>query len=145
MHYLVLFEAKERLFMAKLPVISLILISSVLLAACSAAGGAERRVNAPSDGQVIEVGVGDELVLELAGNPTTGYNWYVTDGDGSILQVQGEPEFTADSSAIGSGGVLALSFKALAVGETTLSLAYQRAWEVGIPPLETLTLQVVVK
>lgn len=131
--------------MVRIPVISLILVSSVLLAACSAVGGAERRVSAPIDGQVIEVGVGDELVIELAGNPTTGYNWYVTDLDTSVLQAQGEPEFTADSSAIGSGGVLALSFKAQAAGETTLSLAYQRAWEVGIPPLETLTLQVVVK
>ena len=131
--------------MARLPVISMILFSTVLLAACSAAGGAERRVNAPADGKVIEVGVGDVLVVELAGNPTTGYNWYVTDVDASILQMQGEPEFAADSSAIGSGGVLALSFKAQAAGETTLSLAYQRAWEVGIPPLATLTLQVVVK
>ena len=131
--------------MARNLVIPLILVSSLLLAGCTAAGGAERRVIVPSDGQVIELNAGDVLVLELAGNPTTGYNWYMTDVNGSVLQAQGEPTFTPDSSAIGSGGKLALSFKALAAGETTLSLAYQRAWEVGIPPLETLTLQAVVK
>lgn len=131
--------------MARNMFIPLIFAASLLLAACSAAGGAERRVTAPSDGQVIELGVGDILVLELAGNPTTGYNWYVTGVDEAVLQVQGEPAFTADSSAMGAGGMLALSFKALAAGETTLSLAYQRAWEVNVPPLETLNLQVVVK
>jgi len=130
--------------MARNPIIPLIL-AAILLTACTTAGGAERRVTMPSDRQVIELGVGEELVIELTGNPTTGYNWYVTGVDETVLQVQGEPAFTADSSALGSGGMLALSFKALAAGETMLSMAYQRAWEVGIAPLETLTLQVVVK
>ncbi len=130
--------------MARNPVIPLIL-AAILLAGCTRASGKEVRISGPTDGQVIELKAEDVLVLELAGNPTTGYNWYVTDVDGSVLQAQGEPAFTADSSALGSGGMLALSFKALAAGETTLSLAYQRAWEVGIAPLETLTLQVVVK
>ena len=131
--------------MARLPVISLILFSTVLLAACSAAGGAERRVNAPSDGQVIEVGVGDELVLELAGNPTTGYNWEVGEIDGSIIEQVGEADFKADSALIGSGGVVTLTFTGVAPGEAHLKLVYHKSWEADVAPLEEFNITIHVK
>jgi len=130
--------------MTKYGLIVMLVTSFTLLAGCTV-GGREVRLASPTDGHVIELTVGDVLVLELAGNPTTGYNWYVVDADGSVLQQRGDPEFAPDSSAIGSGGKLLLTFKALAAGESPLVLAYQRTWEVGVSPLETLNLRVVVK
>jgi inhibitor of cysteine peptidase len=89
--------------------------------------------------------MGDTLVIKLEGNPTTGYNWLVTSVDKAILEQQGEPVFKADSTLVGSGGMLTLTFKAIAAGTTNLQLGYMRSWETGVAPLQTYEVTIVVK
>lgn len=96
-------------------------------------------------GSIVEMSSGDILVLLLEGNPTTGYTWELDALDPAILQQQGEPDFTPDSDAIGSGGKFTFRFQAISAGQSPLKLIYHRPWEQGIPPLNTFEVTVIVK
>jgi inhibitor of cysteine peptidase len=85
------------------------------------------------------------LVISLEGNPTTGYMWDVAELDDQVLRQIGETEFKPESDAIGAGGVQTLRFETVNSGQTTLKLVYHRPWEEGVEPLETFTIQVVVR
>ncbi len=75
----------------------------------------------------ITVRVGEELVIGLESNPTTGYEWEAH-FDSSMLQVV-DRQFSAHGAGIGSGGIERFRLKPLTAGETTLELMYKRAWE----------------
>jgi predicted secreted protein len=75
----------------------------------------------------ITVRVGDEFVIGLDSNPTTGYEWEAH-FDSSMLQLV-DRELSAHGAGIGSGGIERFRLKALNAGETTLELTYKRAWE----------------
>jgi inhibitor of cysteine peptidase len=115
------------------------------------AGVASEDVNlsAKDRGGQVEVDVGQVLVLTLESNPTTGYSWQVVEAGDSVLRQTGEPEFKAaselDPPLLGAGGVEVFRFEAVGAGETRLELVYQRPWEEGVEPLETFSVQVVVR
>ena len=75
----------------------------------------------------ITVRVGEEFVIALEGNPTTGYQWEAH-YDTSMLQLV-DRAFSAYGPGIGSGGIERFRFKALIAGDTQLELIYKRAWE----------------
>lgn len=98
------------------------------------------------NGKEIPLNVGEQLVITLPGNPSTGYSWEVTTIDTIILNQVGEPQFASDNTnLVGAGGVLTLTFEAKKAGSTTLELVYHRPWETGVEPLQTFTIQVTVK
>ena len=88
---------------------------------------------------------GQVLVLKLATNPTTGYDWEIVGLDSAILQQKGDVAYKSDSALIGSGGVDIWTFEAVKSGQTHLSLTYHRSWEKDIAPMETFDLDIVVK
>jgi len=102
-------------------------------------------VGEAENGKTVEINAGDTLKISLSGNPTTGYNWYVSSVDAQVLAQVGDPSFDASSSAIGAGGIITLTFQAPIAGQTSLQLQYKRAWETGVSPLQTYSLIVVVK
>jgi len=67
----------------------------------------------------IRASVGEEFVIALESNPTTGYEWE-THFESSILQLVGR-EFSAYGSGVGSGGIERFRFKAVTAGDTSLS------------------------
>jgi inhibitor of cysteine peptidase len=99
-------------------------------------------------GEEVKVAVGDTLAIVLESNPTTGFMWVLADNsDEGVLQEAGH-RFEADSTdppPIGAGGVEVWTFKALAGGESTISMEYRRPWEQGVEPAETFTFTVVVE
>ena len=95
------------------------------------------------NGQTVELAVGTPLSVELAGNPTTGYEWTVAQIDSACLRLAGST-YTADSSAIGSGGTYVFRFEPLRAGRTVLGLVYRRAWEITAAD-QTFTLTVDVR
>jgi inhibitor of cysteine peptidase len=95
-------------------------------------------------GSVIELKTGDQLQLSLEGNPTTGYSWEVAELDPNILKLNGEPQFQADSSALGSGGKMVLRFETVNPGRTPLKLIYHRPFEQNTAPLRTYEVIVVL-
>lgn len=81
-------------------------------------------------GQEIEIGVGDEFIVALESNPTTGYQWEV-DFDESFLELvldEFEPG-EAEEGMVGVGGKQKFTFEGLKAGETELTLTYKRSWE----------------
>ncbi len=94
---------------------------------------------------VVQLGENDMLVIRLKVNPSTGYRWVVQDMDAKILarpKGQALEMEAAKSSLLGAPTVQILRFYGVATGKTTLNMAYMRAWETGVEPLQTYSIQV---
>ncbi|MGD0575514.1 MAG: protease inhibitor I42 family protein [Anaerolineales bacterium] len=115
-----------------------------VLAACGQPNEGPVKVTENNAGSTVELHQGQTLKVELQGNPTTGYTWEVLPGAESILEQQGEAQLVPESQAVGAGGLVTLTFKAVRAGQATLSLVYHRTFELGVPPLRTFELTVVV-
>jgi inhibitor of cysteine peptidase len=89
------------------------------------------------------------LVLTLESNPTTGFRWEVVEKKDAVLQLVGEAEFKVaselDPPPPGTGDVEIFRFQAVEAGEAGLDLVYHRPCEEGVEPLETFSIQVVVR
>lgn len=126
----------------------ILLIASLLtvfVLGLSACGSSKVKVGEDANGQTIELSAGQKLEIKLAGNPTTGFNWEVSEIDDSIIKQSGEAEYKSDSDLIGSGGMFTYSFEAIQPGTTTLKLIYHRSWEKDIPPEQEFAITVNVK
>jgi inhibitor of cysteine peptidase len=110
----------------------------VLLGACSTA----RTLNLDDDGMRIELETGDEVELVLPGNPSTGYEWVVTEAPPNLQQVD-ETEFVPESDLIGAGGEFHFRFKATEPGTAQLSLTYERPFE-EVEPSDAFEIEVTV-
>ena len=122
-----------------------------LLAALTLATGCspqqqEVKAGIDDNGREMQLKKGQTLVVTLEGNPTTGYSWEVAEPlDEQVLRQAGEAEFKQESDALGAGGVQVLRFEAMNAGKTTLKLVYHRPWEKDVEPLETYSIQIVVR
>jgi inhibitor of cysteine peptidase len=77
--------------------------------------------------KTIDVRAGEQIIIELEGNPSTGFTWEAEDLDVSISKQVGNAKFRSENPGlIGSGGKMTLTYKAIRAGETTLTLAYCR-------------------
>lgn len=119
----------------------------VMLAACTGSAQ-EVQLDEGANGTAVTLAQGQTLVVELVSNPTTGYSWEVAQVDSSVLLQEGDAEYTPEdtsSELVGSGGRETLRFTAVAPGQTTLTLIYQRPFEEDVPPAETFSVQVTVE
>ncbi len=93
-------------------------------------------------GDDITVKEGDEFVIALPANPSTGYAWTAAENPDvmyvSSHQVDG-------GSQPGAPGTQELSFRAEHTGQSTLELAYSRSFEPGVPPAKTTKFAVTVE
>lgn len=112
-----------------------------LLAAC---GPRDIKAGEDMNSDSITLEKGQQLVVSLKGNPTTGYNWELSEFDPAVIKQVGEAEYKSDSMLIGSGGVLTFTFEALQTGKTNLKLIYHRSFETDVPPAEVYELFVEV-
>jgi inhibitor of cysteine peptidase len=139
--------------------VGLPLLAVLVLATGCASGGdvdadrgadrsAEVALSAEDSGARAELDAGDLLVVTLESNPTTGYAWEVSEVDKAVLAQVGEAEFQEAAQEgeqlVGAPGVQTFRFVA-ARGETTLALVYRRSWEKDVEPLQTFTVEVVVR
>lgn len=128
---------------------AIVLLLTVLILAIGCSTSKEVKVLASVSGSQIELKKGQTLVFTLESNPTTGFQWEVTENDESILQQKGEAEFksseTRNPPASGKGGTETFRFDAQSTGNVTLKLVYHRSWEKDIEPLKTFTLQIKVR
>lgn len=128
----------------KLLVSTLLIILITLLAACSPSKPAI--LSAADNGSHINVKVGEQIVITLEDNPSTGYAWEAKDLDTGMFQMTGEPTFiSSNPGQVGSGGNITLTFKAIKSGTGSLTLVYRRPWETGVNPINTFTVNVTVK
>lgn len=99
-------------------------------------------LTAADDGGEVTVRAGGTLIVELEGNPTTGFMWVESEVP-DVLELRGEPEFESASDALGAGGMMTFTYDAIQAGEGTLELAYERPWE-DKDPEERFTVTVTV-
>jgi len=92
-------------------------------------------------GDDITVDQGDEFVIALGSNPTTGYEWTAADNPDvtfvSSKQVTG-------STLPGAPSTQQLTFRADHAGSSTLELDYLRSFEPGVPPVKKAKFPVTV-
>ena len=124
-----------------------ILIALLALALLAAGCGASEAVQVGPDdnGQQFELKAGQELIVTLAANPTTGYSWDVGESSEAVIRAVGEPEFASESNLMGAGGTQTMHFEAVEAGQSTLTLVYNRPWEKDVEPIETFSIVVVVR
>jgi inhibitor of cysteine peptidase len=129
--------------MRKALLVVLVLALLVPLAACS--GGGTKKLSDDDSGKSVQLKTGEKLEITLKSNPTTGYRWDVVSPKNDILKLAGEPQFKADSKAIGAGGKTTFVFEATSAGKATLKLVYHRSWEKKAEPAKTFEVTVEVK
>ena len=126
------------------------LLMLVLVGGCTGqpGTGSEIVLDGSNDGETITLDAGQELVIHLEANPSTGYGWQVVDAGDGVLEQVGEAEFTPSARGrrvVGAGGTETLRFKAAQAGTTTLELVYRQPWEGGAQSDETFQVSVTVR
>jgi inhibitor of cysteine peptidase len=92
--------------------------------------------------------VGEDCVIRLPSNPSTGYRWELLPADPPIVQLLGEAKFeprAASAGMVGAGGEEVFRLRAQSPGEVTLCWVYRRSWEASEPPADTRSLRVIVR
>jgi inhibitor of cysteine peptidase len=76
----------------------------------------------------LDIRAGEELVLELPENPTTGYRWSLQ-VSGSALRELPAATYTASGTGIGAGGHRTFRFIAAQPGTASIHATLSRSWE----------------
>lgn len=126
--------------------LSTVVVLAVFLISLPVAA-AQRTVTDKDDEKIINLSIGDKLIIKLPGNYTTGYQWEVINGyDDDVIKQEGKGEYQPEKTdMIGSGGTATFTFKAIGTGRTDLNLEYKRPWEKNGDVPEDFEITVVVK
>jgi Predicted secreted protein len=126
--------------------ILLLIVLAGLLVPTVGCGSKQIILTSADNGKKLNVKAGEQIVVELDGNPSTGYTWEAQDLDASMIRQVGEAEFkSSNPGVIGAGRTLTLKFMTLQAGTTSLALVYHRPWETGVKPLSSFTTAITVK
>jgi predicted secreted protein len=89
--------------------------------------------------------VGEELVVELEENGTTGFEWEARPDADDVIKVKRSEFVAAPSGQPGAAGRRRFVLSADRPGRAMLSLHLRRSWEASRPPRQTRTIEVVVE
>ncbi len=86
------------------------------------------------------------ILIELMESPCTGYSWYYTLSNTSILSLEEKRTFDFNKPNVIGGSVQVIwKFKCLSPGECKIHFAYYKAWKKESFPLEENTYIVKVE
>lgn len=90
-------------------------------------------IDEDASGTTIRLHQRDTLVVELAGNGSTGYRWQVKDfvEPWEVLRQDGEPDYDA-SGQIGGGGTYTFTFDVVGRGVNVLRMDYRQPGDEGL-------------
>jgi predicted secreted protein len=81
--------------------------------------------------EAVTLQIGQQLVVELDANATTGYSWSVVNSSDNYLKSEGE-KYTVSPSCqpmmVGCGGMSSFTYTAMAKGSGALTLKYAQSW-----------------
>jgi len=80
-----------------------------------------------------EINENDKVIIDLEGNPTTGFKWTLFYLEGGALLQDGEPTFEKDNTHHGKPGLYRWYFRGFEPGHSKLRFVYARHWETTIP------------
>ena len=133
-------KSMKKVLLAILAVVAI--LSIALLSGCS------HQVEAYTDsGQVVNIGVNQELTIALGSNITTGYSWQPKYDTNSLNLVGQEYKAndTTGKQIVGAGGTQYFHFKATKSGETKITFTYYRPWETPTAQDQTQEFTINVK
>lgn len=101
----------------------------------------------------IEIEAGQEFIIELKSNPSTGYSWQLANEIDSEVIEMVSSEYKANSNKradsnmpmVGVGGKDRFVFKGLAEGTTQIKLGYVRPWLNELDKVKPVVFTVTVK
>lgn len=97
-----------------------------------------------SNGNEIELHVGEEFLIILHENPTTGFRWNpISSGEPACMLL--DNSFDLIGTNPGNGGIHSWHFQAVKEGSSKIEYAYRRSWEHGRPAAQTFTLSIYVR
>lgn len=90
--------------------------------------------------------VGQQLIVSLPSNPTTGYRWAIQDSAGGVLRSLGPEVYTSSDNGqlLGSGGQSTWRFQVFAAGSGRLRLTSQQPWEPEAEPAQVFDCPITV-
>jgi len=95
----------------------------------------------------VSVTAGQEFLIAIPSNPTTGYSWTGKSSSGTVTvwgsAYEGPPATVKQK--MGSGGQQIFVCKANNPGTAQITFSYARPWEKGAKPARTMTFSVTVK
>jgi len=101
---------------------------------------------APRATAVLKLNTGDEFIIMLASNRTTGYEWQIDRPiDGNKVEQKSLVYVPDQTGLVGSGGKEEWKFKALKAGRSQISFKYVRPWEKGVKPADKKVFDVDIK
>ena len=86
-------------------------------------------LTASDNGATLDVRQGDEIVVQLPDNPTTGFRWAIDATRNDLLHFRDAAFAPTSSPGVGSGGIRSFTFVAMAVGTVCLRFKLWREWE----------------
>jgi inhibitor of cysteine peptidase len=104
-------------------------------------------IDAPS-GQQVNLQRDQEMILQLAANPSTGYRWHIELTASAVLDELDREQFLPTSNgggAAGAGGVSVWRFRAARTGTDLLRLAYSRPFETKVPAAKSVVYTINVR
>jgi inhibitor of cysteine peptidase len=91
-------------------------------------------VTEKEDGKTVQVPVGGNLLVRLASNPSTGYQWEGGELQITCLEAVGRPSYEGPGIDMpGAGGTQVFTYVAVKPGTARLSFHYARPWEKKAP------------
>jgi inhibitor of cysteine peptidase len=121
-------------------VLAVVALGAALLAACGGSGEPDERgtpatirVTPAVAATTVPARVGDTVVVSLAANATTGYEWSFTAGDTFVIEKSEYVEDPNPEQLVGKGGTLFLTLRVTEAGSSDLIGTYARSWETPSP------------
>ena len=93
----------------------------------------------------VRLEVGQELVLKLESNRSTGYSWSLTESENPVLTSLGKPTYKISRALPGAGGFETWRLRATKIGRETLRFEYRRPWEKKVPPAKAVLCPIAVQ
>ncbi len=105
------------------------------------------RMNQSNSGEVLDLSVGDSIIVTLESNPSTGFSWQLAIiSDETVLENSAQEFGMIDTnSPPGTPGEEIWTFEAIGPGTCTFVMEYSRPWEGGEKGVETFSLTVTVE
>lgn len=91
----------------------------------------------------LQAAVGEDVVISLEANATTGYSWVIKSSDGLEKTKDWYEVEKGKEGLCGAGGTQYFQFHCEKAGTYKVVLDYQRPWE-GVP-VQTSTVEIIVK
>jgi inhibitor of cysteine peptidase len=107
-----------------------------------------RSLTEKDDGKTVAVKEGQNVLVKLKSNPSTGYKWVVASTD-KTFGYPAYDRFLKNGDAVGSSGIQRLTWKTKGgismVGKHTVKLEYRREWEEKKAPEKTFSVTIDVQ